>query len=130
MISYTFENEVTSKEALRVIVGKRYAYILDTIDYLYKESAGINFRGVTCETSLNVWIGARDTVYIDFFVKTTSTCHHRYCHSSFVIDRTIKSLEVSIAFKNDTDIEQRYISYKDIEIPKKTKLETVFMRCM
>ena len=130
MISYTFKNEVTSKEALQIIVGKRYAYILDTIDYLYRDSAGTNGYGFTCETSLNVWIGARETVYIDFFVKTASIDHHRYCHSSFVIDRDIKSLEVSIAFKNGTDIEQRYISYKNIEIPNKTKLETVFMRCM
>jgi len=130
MINYTFKNETTSKEALKVIVGKRYAYILDTIDYLYKDSAGTTSQGFTCETRLDVWTGARDTVYIDFFVKTTSDDHHRYCYANFVIDKEIKSMTVSVNAKYGSYTEQRYVSYKDIEIPKREKLQTVFLRCM
>ena len=130
MISYTFKNEVTSKEALKVIVGKRYSYILDPIDYLYKDSAGTTSQGSTCETKLDVWLGLGGTVYIDFFVKTPSDEHYRYCYVNFVIGKIIKSLTVSVKFKYGTDAEERYTSYKDIEIPKKAKLETVFLRCM
>lgn len=130
MINYTFKNEATSKEALKVIVGKRYSYILDTIDYLYRDSAGTTSQGFTCETRLDVWLGSRGTVYIDFFVKTDSNEHYRYCYANFVINRKIKSLTVSVKFKYGTDAEERYTSYKDIEIPKKEKLTTVFMRCM
>ena len=130
MINYTFKNETTSREALKLIVGKRYSYILDTIDYLYKDAAGTTSQGFTCETRLDVWVGSRGTVYIDFFVKTTSTEHYRYCYTNFVIDKTIKSLTVSIKYQYDGASEERYTSYKDIEIPKKTKLETVFLRCM
>lgn len=130
MINYTFKNEITSKEALKLIVGKRYAYILDTIDYLYKDSAGTTSQGFTCETRLDVWLGSRGTVYIDFVVKTTSSEHYRYCYANFVIDSKIKSLTVSIKFHYKGGEEGRYTSYRDIEIPKKTKLETVFMRCM
>ena len=131
MISYTFKNETTSKDALKLIVGKRYAYVLDTIDYLYKDSAGTTSQGFTCETRLDVWIGSGGTVYIDFFVKTTSSEHYRYCNANFVIDGKIKSLTVAIKFHyQGGEKEERYTSYKDIEIPKKIKLETVFMRCM
>lgn len=130
MISYTFKGEITSKEALKVIVGKRYSYILDTIDYLYKDSAGVNTIGATCETRLDVWIGARDTVYIDFFVKTTSSTDYRLCHANFVIDREMKGLTISIKRRFDDLSEVQYTSYKDIEIPKKEKLLTVFLRCM
>lgn len=130
MISYTFKNEVTSKEALKVIVGKRYAYILDTIDYLYRDSAGTTSQGFTCETRLDVWLGSRDAVYIDFFVKTDSNEHYRYCYASFVINSKMKSLTVEIKFHYEGGEEERYISYKDIEIPKKDKLQNVFLRCM
>lgn len=130
MISYTFKNEVTSKEALKVIVGKRYAYILDTIDYLYKDADYTTLDGTTCETKLDAWLASSGTVYIDFFVKTTSDEHYRYCYANFVINKKIKSLTVSVKFKYGDDTEQMYTSYRDIEIPKREKLTTVFLRCM
>lgn len=130
MINYTFENEKSSVKALKVIIGKRYAYILDTIDYLYRDSSGTTSQGSTCETRLDVWLGSSGTVYIDFTVKTTSSEHYRYCYANFVINSKIKSLTVSIKFHYKGGEEEQYTSYKDIEIPKKTKLETVFMRCM
>lgn len=130
MINYTFKNETTSKEALKVIVGKRYSYILDTIDYLYKDADYTTLDGNTCQTKLDVWLGSRGTVYIDFFVKTDSNEHYRYCYANFVISKMIKSLTVSVKFKYGTDAEERYTSYKDIDIPKKEKLQTVFLRCM
>lgn len=130
MINYTFENEKSSVKALKVIVGKRYSYILDIIDYLYRDAAGTTSQGFTCETKLDVWLGSSGTVYIDFTVKTTSSEHYRYCYANFVINGKIKSLTISIKFNYKGGEEERYTSYKDIEIPKKTKLETVFMRCM
>ena len=130
MINYTFKNETTSKDALKLIVGKRYSYILDTVDYLYKDAAGTTSQGFTCETRLDVWLGSRNTVYIDFFVKTTSSEHYRYCYANFVIDSKMKSLTVAIKFHYKGGEEERYTSYKDIEIPKKDKLQNVFLRCM
>ena len=130
MINYTFKNETTSKEALKVIVGKRYSYILDVIDYLYKDSAGITEHGFICETKLDVWLGSSGTVYIDFFVKTTSPEHYRYCYANFTLSKTERSTTVSVKYQYDGASEERYTSYKDIEIPKKEKLLTVFLRCM
>ena len=130
MINYTFKNETTSKEALKVIVGKRYSYILDTIDYLYKDSAGTNTIGDTCETRLDVWLGSSGTVYIDFFVKTTSPEHYRYCHANFTLAKTSKAMAITVKFQYDGATEERYTSYKDIEIPKKENWLTVFLRCM
>ena len=129
MISYTFKNQVSGIEALKAIVGKRYAYILDTIDTLYKYADYTTLQG-TCETSLDVWIGSSGMVHIDFSVTTTDNKHYRYCYARFIIDKTIKSLTVLVKFKYGNDREREYISYKDIEIPKKTKLGAVFMRCM
>ena len=129
MINYTFKGEAASKEALKVIVGKRYSYILDTIDYLYKDASGTTSQGF-CETRLDVWLGLRNTRYIDFFVKTTGIEHYRYCYAKFVIDKEIKSLIISVNAKYGSYAEQQYTSYRDIEIPKREKLQTVFLRCM
>lgn len=123
---YTFKNELVSKEALGFIIGKKYAYILDTVEYVldFEDNEKVN-------TSVDVWVGDSGNIYISVFYERTTIepWYKRLACAHFVIEKKSSSLEITVTTTSE-DTEDRYTTYKDIEIPTSKKLQNVLIRCM
>ena len=125
-MEYTFKNAPVSKEALGHIIGKKYAYILDTVEYTFdfEDTKEVN-------TSVNVWIGNTGNTYIDVFYQRMlgELLYKRLAVAHFVIGNGGTSLETAVTITSD-GTDDRYIAYKDIEIPNPKKLKKVLSCCM
>lgn len=125
-MKHTFNNELVSKEALEHIIGKKYAYILDAVEHT------LDF-GDTNEvsTSVDVWIGDTGITYIDVFYRRMlgEPLYNRLAVAHFVIKKSGTSLETAVTITTD-ETDDRYTTYKDIEIPSPKKLEKVLSCCM
>ena len=125
-MKYTFKNELVSKEALGFIIGKKYAYILDAVEYTFdwEDTEEVN-------TSVDVWIGDSGNIYISVFYQRTTIepWYRRLAYAHFVIEKKSSALEITITTTSE-GTEDRYTTYKDIEIPTSKKLQNVFLRCM
>jgi len=127
MISYTFKSQVSGIEALKAIVGKRYSYILDTINYLYREYQYDERRALT----VDVWKGTSGTIAIDITLVYTCEAMVQTSKAIVTIARYGKTLEVRRhTVYTDEHVKPAITTYLDIEIPKKTKFEKVLLRCM
>ena len=125
-MKYTFKNELVSKEALGYIIGKKYGYILDTVEYTFdlEDSEKVN-------VSVNVWIGDSGNIYIDVFYQRImiELLYKRLAIAHFVIGNGGTSLETVVTITSD-GTDNRSVQYKDIEIPSPKKLKKVLLRCM
>lgn len=121
MINYTFASERTSVEALKVIVGKRHAYVFDVLDSVLGDLSD-GLTSVECY----VWIGDRSgCIHIDV---THTNDNGSAIVSNFVLGRGKYNDELCVtlyAYNNDA-----LILYKDIDIPGKNKLTRVAYSCM
>ena len=125
-MKYTFKNELVSKEALGFIIGKKYAYILDAVEYtfLLEDSDEVN-------TSVDVWVGGSGNIYISVFYQRTTIepWYKRLAYAHFVIEKKASSLEITITSTSE-GTEDKYTTYKDVEIPSSNKLHKVLLQCM
>ena len=125
-MKYTFKNELVSKEALGRIIGKKYAYILDVVKYTFnwEDTDEMN-------TSVDVWVGDSGNIYISVFYQrnTIEPWHKRLACAHFVIEKKSSTLEITITVTSE-GTEDRYTTYKSIEIPTSKKLEKVLLVCM
>ena len=126
-MEYTFKNAPVSKEALGYIIGKKYAYILDTVEYTldFGDTNEVN-------TSVDVWIGNTGNTYIDVFYRRMlgEPLYNRLAVAHFVIKKNGgTSLETAVTVTSD-GTDDRCTTYKDIEIPNPKKLKKVLSCCM
>ncbi len=125
-MKYTFNNELVSKEALGHIIGKRYAYILDAVEHT------LDFGDTNeANTSVDVWIGDTGITYIDVLYRRVlgEPLYKRLAVAHFVIKKNGgASLETAVTITTD-ETDERYTTYKDIEIPSPKKLEKVLSCC-